>query len=144
MTDMESLYGHTGWRDDLQRWRALLESERATREGVTELLRYRVFDFLQRQIHGDAPPVSPEVLAYLAERLEWYRHRDMLEANFGSRRVAILLGEPASAHHGVREEVMMESDAAMGGAAGKGMGMALMVWVILMVVLTLLFGGGGQ
>ena len=145
MTELETVFSNPGWRDDLRRWRAQLEGERAHKPGVTEVLRFSLFDFLSRQARPGEPPVSDEVLAYLDERLGWRQHRRQLEEAFPRERVRLLLG---GGGHEASSPLDMENpfpDAGQGEGMGSltpgGIGFALIGWVIAMIILTLLFSG---
>lgn len=145
MTELETVFSNPGWRDDLRRWRAQLESERAHKPGVTEVLRFSLFDFLSRQARPDELPVSEDVMAYLDERLGWREHRRQLEQALSEDRVRLLLGGGA---HGAESPLDMETPfpgaGDMDGVTGqmpKGFGMALMGWIIVMIILTMLFSG---
>lgn len=143
MTELETVFSNPGWRDDLRRWRAQLEGERAHKPGVTEVLRFRVFDFLSRQGASDEAPVSEEVLAYLDERLGWRQHRRQLENTFPLERVRSLLGGDG---HEADSPLDMDnpfSDAgeSVGNLAPGGFGFALIGWIIAMIILTMLFSG---
>lgn len=145
MTELETVFSNPGWRDDLRRWRAQLESERAHKPGVAEVLRFSLFDFLSRQARPGGLPVSEEVLVYLDERLGWRQHRGQLEQAFPPDRVRLLLG---GGGHEAASPLAMDSpfpDAGDGGGTGNltpgGIGFALIGWVIAMIILTLLFSG---
>ncbi|MGM0449278.1 MAG: hypothetical protein ACQERE_00465 [Pseudomonadota bacterium] len=145
MTELETVFSNQGWRDDLRRWRAQLEGERAHKPGVTEVLRFNVFDFLSRQAGSDGPPVSEEVFSYLDERLGWRQHRDQLEQAFPPERVRALLG--GGSHEAGSPLDMGEPlpDAGEGEGTGNlttsGFGVALIGWIIAMIILTMLFSG---
>lgn len=145
MTELESVYANPGWRDDLKRWRAQLESERAHKEGVTEVLRFRVFDFISRQAQPGNPGISPEILQYLDKRLGWRRHRKQLAKAFPEERVRMILGDPGPDSGSIGPFPDSDSggaDAEMQGPP-RGLGLALIGWVVFLMILTLLFGGGG-
>lgn len=145
MTELETVFSNPGWRDDLRRWRAQLESERAHKPGVTEVLRFSLFDFLLRQARPNEPPVTEDVMAYLDERLGWRHHRRQLEQAFSEDQVRLLLGGGAP---GVESPLDMEAPfpgtGEADGATGqmpKGFGMALVGWIVVMIILTMLFSG---
>lgn len=145
MTELETVFSNPGWRDDLRRWRAQLEGERAHKPGVTEVLRFSVFDFLSRQGGSEGPPISEEVLTYLDERLGWRQHRKQLEQAFPPERVRLLLG---GGGHEAESPLDMDTpfpDAGGGEGTGNltpgGFGFALIGWVIAMIILTMLFSG---
>ena len=145
MTELETVFSNPGWREDLRRWRAQLESERAHKPGVTEVLRFSLFDFLSRQARPEDPPVSDDVFEYLDERLGWRQHRRQLEHAFPEERVRLLLG---GVGHEASSPLDMDSpfpDAGEGNGMGNltsgGIGFALIGWVVAMIILTLLFSG---
>ena len=145
MTELETVFSNPGWRDDLRRWRAQLEGERAHKPGVTEVLRFSLFDFLSRQARPGEPPVTEEVLAYLDERLGWHQHRGQLEQAFPQDRVSLLLG---GGPHSAESPLDMEGpfpeageSEGTGNPMPNGFGMALIGWVIAMIILTMLFSG---
>jgi len=145
MTELETVFSNPGWRDDLRRWRAQLESERAHKPGVTEVLRFSLFDFLSRQARPGEPPVTEEVLAYLDERLGWHQHRAQLEQAFPQERVRLLLG---GGPHSAESPLDMEGPfpeagetEGTGNPMPNGFGFALIGWIIVMIVLTMLFSG---
>lgn len=131
MAELETLYSNPGWRSDLQRWRAQLESERAYQEGVTALLRFQLFDFLSRQPEQEEPVLEPRVVDYLEHRLDW----EALVQRFGEHRVHKVLGAPASStgEPGVQE-------AGPEQAIPGGLGIALIGWVVALMILTIVFG----
>lgn len=146
MTEIESLYANPGWRNDLRRWRAQLEGEKAHKPGVIEVLRFRVFEFLSRQTGSGQQPVSEEVLEYLDERLGWRRHRHQLEKTFSPERVNALLGKRSNEASGASSPLDLGPfpDSASGGdvpqGLPRGMGLALISWVLLLMMLTILLG----
>lgn len=135
MAELETLYSNPGWRPDLQRWRAQLESERAHQEGVTALLRFQLFDFLSRQPEQEEPLLEPRVVDYLEQRLDWQGHWEALVQRFGEHRVHKVLGAPASSpgEPGVQE-------AGPEQAIPGGLGIALIGWVVALMILTIVFG----
>ncbi|XOZ33789.1 hypothetical protein ACMDCT_00690 [Halomonadaceae bacterium KBTZ08] len=144
MTELEAVFANPGWREDLRRWRAQLESERAHKPGVTEVLRFNLFDFLSRQAVPGELPVSEDVLAYLDERLGWRQHRARLEEAFPQERIRLLLDGGAdgvgSSHEGASpdtREAGDEGDSLM----PKGFGVAVVGWIIAIIVLAMLFSG---
>jgi len=147
MTELETVFSNPGWRDDLRRWRAQLEGEKAHKPGVTEVLRFRVFEFLSRQVGPGGPPVSEEVLGYLEERLGWHRHRRQLEQAYSRERVSALLGDPEPEPSDVSSPLDLGPFPGTGSGEDmpqgmpKGMGFALIGWVLILMVLTILFGG---
>lgn len=140
MTELEAVFANPGWREDLRRWRAQLESERAHKPGVTEVLRFNLFDFLSRQAAPDEPPVSEDVLAYLDERLGWRQHRSRMEEAFSQERVRLLLDGGVvgvdSPHEGVSRDAG-DGDSLM----PKGFGAAVVGWIIAIIILAMLFSG---
>lgn len=146
MTELETVFSSPGWRADLRRWRAQLESEKAHKPGVTEVLRFSLFDFLSRQARPGEPPVSEEVLAYLDERLGWRQHRGQLKQAFPEDRVRALLG--GGGGHEAPSPLDLD-DPSPGSGEGdgpsnpmpSGIGFALIGWVIAMIILTMLFSG---
>lgn len=146
MTALETVFSNPGWRDDLQRWRAQLEGEKAHKPGVTEVLRFRVFEFLSRQAAPGRPPVPEDILDYLEERLGWRRHRRQLEKAFSREQVSDLLGEPEPDPGDAASPLDLGpfpgsgSGEDMSQGMPKGMGFALIGWVLVLMVLTILFG----
>ncbi|MEQ6885918.1 hypothetical protein [Salicola sp. Rm-C-2C1-2] len=145
MTELETVFSNPGWRDDLRRWRAQLESERAHKPGVTEVLRFKLFDFLSRQARPNEPPLTEDVMTYLDERLGWRQHRSQLEKAFSEDQVRLLLGGGTP---GGESPLDMETPfPATGEADGvngqmpNGFGMALIGWIVVMIILTMLFSG---
>ncbi len=145
MTELESVYANPSWRGDLKRWRAQLEGERAHKDGVTEVLRFSLFDFVSRQAHPGDVGINAEVLRYLDKRLGWSRHRKQLTKAFPEDRVRMVLGDPRPEEANIGPF----SDSGAGGVEGemqgapRGLGLALIGWVIFLMLLTILFGGGG-
>ena len=139
MTELETLFAKPGWRDDLKRWRAQLEGAKAHKPGVTEVLRFRVFDFISRQVKSVESGVSTELLVYLDERLGWTSHRAQLEKAFPEERVEALLGQKQGdkVDVGPFQDASEEQEAA---GMPKGLGLAMIGWIALLMVLTMLFG----
>lgn len=146
MTELETVFSNPGWRDDLRRWRAQLEGERAHKAGVTDVLRFRVFEFLSRQATSEGPVLPSEIMDYLDERLGWHANRRQLEKAFPRERVEALLGEAQAPGHSAASPLDMGPfpDAGNGGDAPqglpKGIGFALIGWVVFLMILTILFG----
>ncbi len=139
MTELETLFANPGWRDDLKRWRAQLEGAKAHKPGVTEVLRFRVFDFISRQAKNVESGVSPELLVYLDERLGWTSHRAQLEKAFSQERVEAMLGQ----RQGGKVDVgpfQSPGDEPQAAGMPKGLGLAMIGWIALLMVLTMLFG----
>lgn len=142
MTELEALYSNPGWRNDIQRWRAQLEGERAHKEGVTTVLRRSLLDFLARQAQSGEPVVSQELMSYLSERLEWPRYRAQLEQQLGEAPVSRVLGAPESG------QPQPQADQALAGAeaedqppvSAQGFGMALIGWMVALMILSMVFG----
>ena len=147
MTELETVFSNPGWRDDLRRWRAQLEGEKAHKEGVTEVLRFRVFEFLSRQAREDGAVLPSDIMHYLDERLGWHANRRQLEQTFPRSRVDALLGDPAPQGHSAPSplDIGPFPDAGDGDempqGLPKGIGFALIGWVLVLVILTILFGG---
>lgn len=146
MTELETVFSNPGWRDDIRRWRAQLEGEKAHKDGVTEVLRFRVFEFLSRQAASEGPVLPSDIMDYLDERLGWHANRRQLEKAFPGERVAALLGEAPGAGHSASSPMDMGPfpDSGDGGdvpqGLPKGIGFALIGWVVFLMILTILFG----
>jgi len=148
MTELESIFTNPAWRNDMQRWRAQLESERAHKPGVTEVLRFSVFDFLMRQSSPGQPAVSEDILGYLDQRLGWSEHKGQLLQRFSASQVSVLMGD-ASAGTGQSHAAASPLDMPQQGdqsevpSAPKGLGIALVGWVIALMILTIIFSEMG-
>ncbi|MDX1588457.1 MAG: hypothetical protein R3296_05915 [Oleiphilaceae bacterium] len=138
MAELETVYSNPAWRHDLQRWRAQLESERAHGEGVTEQLRFQVFDFLSRQPDQEESLPDSRVLDYLDQRLGWNGHRQALEARFGERRVSRILGSGQPT--GPEDALANGENQELEGQVPQGLGIALIGWVVALMILTVVFG----
>ena len=139
MTELETLFANPGWRDDLKRWRAQLEGAKAHKPGVTQVLRFRVFDFISRQVRTVESGVSTELLVYLDERLGWSAHRAQLEKAFSEERVEAILGQKQGGKVDVGA-FQNAGDEQEGAGMPRGLGLAMIGWIALLMVLTMLFG----
>lgn len=147
MTELETVFSNPGWRDDIRRWRAQLEGEKAHKAGVTEVLRFRVFEFLSRQADRDTSVLPADIMDYLDERLGWNANRRQLEKAFPHSRVDALLGEAPKQGHSASSPLDIGpfpdagDGADMSQGLPKGIGFALIGWVVFLMILTILFGG---
>ena len=146
MTELETVFSNPGWRDDIRRWRAQLEGEKAHKAGVTEVLRFRVFEFVSRQATSEDGVLPTDIMDYLDERLGWHANRRQLEKAFPQHRVDALLGQDTPSGHSASSPLDIGAfpDAGNGGdlpqGLPKGIGFALIGWVVLLMILTMLFG----
>ncbi|TDT38564.1 hypothetical protein DES49_2541 [Halospina denitrificans] len=147
MTELETVFSNPGWRDDIRRWRAQLEGEKAHKSGVTEVLRFRVFEFLSRQATSEDGVLHSDIMEYLDERLGWHANRRQLEKAFPQNRVDAILGEATPSGHSASSplDIGPFPDSGNGGdlpqGLPKGIGFALIGWVVILMILTILFGG---
>lgn len=147
MTELETIFSNPGWRDDIRRWRAQLEGEKAHKAGVTEVLRFRLFEFLSRQANSEGGVLAPEIMDYLDERLGWHSHRRQMEQAFPRERVEALLGQAHGPGHSAPSPLDLGPFPDSGSGEGeapqglpKGIGFFLIAWVVVLMVLTILFG----
>ncbi|TVP61493.1 MAG: hypothetical protein EA349_00275 [Halomonadaceae bacterium] len=140
MTELESLYSNPAWRNDMQRWRAQLEGERAHKVGVSEVLRSDLLGFLARQAQTGEPVLSPELMDYLNERLEWPRYRAQLEQRLGENSVSRVLGSPLQPEAPAEDAAPGDQVEGQAQLPTQGFGIALIGWLVALMILTMVFG----